>query len=215
MAERKKQPKKYSAKKIPSKSTAKKSKSEKQSKQDTQTKANEEKRPLSYIWWVVIFASLGAIICLAIIVGLIPGDEGEYPLLAYLSHPILGLFGMCAPIIGLYFIIFSYFCYKYKENSTEKTARTILLVLNIVFLLGSLHIITKWNEVSFALPSAKNLWNDGIKLKGNGIVGGYLGYFLSRLLHKSVGLIVGSLIYITSLIFFFGSSPKRLFPYRS
>ena len=211
MAERKKQQKKYSSSKTSNKSTTSKKKNGKQQKKDAPTKVNDEKRPLSYIWWVVIFASIGAIICLAIIVGLIPGDGGKYPLLAYLSHPILGLFGICAPIIGLYFIVFSYFCYKYKENTTEKTARSILLALNIVFLLGSLHIIIEWNELSFSPPSAKNLWDEGIKLRGNGVIGGYLGYFLSRLLHKSVGLIVGSSIYFTSLIFFFGSSPKRIF----
>ena len=66
------------------------------------------------------------IIFLSIIVDFVSHINGETALLGYLTKPILGLFGLCAPIIGAYSLVFAYFCYKYRDDQYTTSAKAIL-----------------------------------------------------------------------------------------
>lgn len=168
----------------------------------------EVTQPSNYLSWVIVFTVIGLVIFLSIVVDIVSHINGETALLGYLSKPIMGTFGICTPLIGVYSLAFAFFCYKYRFDSYTKNAKTVLLILNLVFLLGTLHIACTFFEdipVSF-----KSLWENGVNWNGCGIIGGYLGWFLSKLLHVSVGFIFGILAYATCAVFFFGGSPVSI-----
>ncbi len=186
------------------------SKTQRAKKAETSAKTSKKEeqtvsRPVNFIVLVLTFSAIGLLIFLSMIVNIVSHFNGETALLGYLTEPIMGLFGICTPAIGAYSIGYAYFCYKYRNDLSTKNAKGILLILNLVFLLGTLHLInTLWVNVP---TNVKDLWNCGIHWQGCGVVGGYLGWFLSKLLHKSVGLVFGLLVYFVCLIFFCGGSP--------
>lgn len=168
----------------------------------------EENQPISYVVWVAIFTAIGLVIFLSMIVDIVSHIKGETALLGYLTRPIMGTFGIATPAIGAYSLIFAYFCYKYKDDQNTKTAKSILLILNLVFLLGTLHLVS--NFFSKVPTSIGSLWKNGINWRGCGLIGGYIGWFLSKLLHVSVGFVFGAVMYAVSAVFFFGGSPLSL-----
>ncbi|MBE6649268.1 MAG: DNA translocase FtsK [Ruminococcaceae bacterium] len=187
---------------------AKTKKADTSAKTSKKSAENEEQTatpPISYIVWVLVFAAIGLLIFLSMIVNIVSHFNGETALLGYITEPIMGLFGICTPAIGAYSLAYAYFCFKYRNDLPTKNAKGVLLILNLVFLLGTLHLInTLWVDVPV---NPKDLWASGIHWQGCGLIGGYLGWFLSKLLHKSIGLIFGLLVYFVCLIFFCGGSP--------
>ncbi len=169
-----------------------------------------EKLHGNYLILVLVFALFGAIIFLSMLVSLVSFFTNETALLGYLTKPFLGLWGICTPFIGIYSIAYSYFCYKYRDDGSVRAAKGMLLVLNLIFLLGTLHLL--YNILISEVPeNVKEYWNYGLKWQGGGLMGGCIGWFLSKLLHRSVGLVVGIVTYAICLTFFCGSSPVGLF----
>ncbi len=167
--------------------------------------SKDSNQPVNYVVWVMAFTIIGIIIFLSIVVDIVSHINGKTALLGYLTKPILGFFGISTPAIGAYSLVFAYFSYKYRLDQYTKTAKTVLLVFNIIFLLGTLHIISTF---FVDIPSTfKAFWNNGLNWKGCGLIGGCIGWFLSKLLHVSVGFVVGVVAYTVCAILFFGGSP--------
>ncbi len=201
---------KQTLKRAPKKTTdSKNTKEKKSSKSNNSGNAQKEtNQPVNYLVWVIVFTVIGLVIFLSIIVDIVSHINGETALLGYLTKPIMGLFGICTPAIGAYSLIFAYFCYKYRDDQYTKNAKTVLMILNVVFLLGTLHIISNFfNEIPVSI---KSFWTSGTDWNGCGVIGGYLGWFLSKLLHVSVGFVFGVVAFTVCAVFFFGGSPLSL-----
>gem|GEM_PF-226090 len=180
-----------------------------QSKAETSTKRSPEpQNDKSSLAIIITFTIIGLIIFLSIIVDIVSHINGETVIIGHLTKPIMGLFGICTPFIGAYSLVFAYFCQKYRLDSYTKTVKGILLFFNVFFLLGILHLINGfWTDIPI---SAKSFWSFGINWKGCGVIGGYIGWFLGKLLHKSIGLIFGLLAYFFCVILFFDGSPLNV-----
>jgi hypothetical protein len=168
---------------------------------------NPNKEP-NYMALILTFGIIGFVIFLSIIMDILSRSNGETVIVGSLTKPIMGLFGICTPAIGAYSFIYAYFCYKYKTDSRTKAVKGVLLFFNVFFLLGTLHLINGiWTDIPV---SVKDFWSFGINWKGCGVIGGYIGWFLGKLLHVSIGLIFSIIAYAFCLILFFDGSPVNV-----
>ncbi len=168
-------------------------------------KSKNQQKDSNGMGLILTFLIIGLIIFLTVIIDIISHLNGEEVIVGKLTKPIMGLFGICTPAIGIYSLIYAYFCYKFRLDTHAKIIKGILFFLNVFFLLGTLHIINGlWVDIPF---SVGGLWKNGINWTGCGLIGGFIGWFLGKLLHVSIGLIFGLLAYIFFLILFFDGSP--------
>ncbi len=171
-------------------------------------KSKMKQKDSNYMGPILTFLIIGLIILLTVVIDILSHINGKEVIVGKLTKPIMGLFGIGTPAIGVYSFIYAYFCYKYMNDSHVKIIKGILLFFNVFFLLGTLHIIGGfWADIPV---SAGSFWENGMEWKGCGLIGGFIGWFLGKLLHVSIGLIFGLVLYAFCLILFFDGSPVNV-----
>ena len=191
-------------KKSPTKTVTKSSAKKSTAKQVTLAESvQKEKKPMNYMPYLL------GVIALLLLLLMTMSDTG---LLGKTLRPVFGgLFGYGAYAIPVYLILIAIFWKRDREKGSV-SGRCFLCVVNFIFVLTILHIHTASEPLmKFNTELVKDLFVNGKKGVGSGVVGGLIGTSLYCLLHTVLTLIISYVSFVCTFIFLIGTTPVRIF----
>ena len=142
------------------------------------------------------------------------GDNPSEHLMGTVGYWVCyGLFGVFGPaVFALPFLIanMAVFWKKYIDNKLviEKTA---ISLLSLIFLATTIHAFCLIPiDAEARAMTAEALLENGVSMRGGGVIGGGLAYFLVRYLNIIGGVIVSLFLTLLAAFFFIGMTPQHL-----
>ena len=129
----------------------------------------------------------------------------------WICYVLFGSFGAAAFLIPVLMVNMAIYWKDFIDNklTLEKSLVSVLLLLFFGAFIHSFSFIQlpedQWRR------SAAELMRLGAELRGGGVIGGGLGYFLAKYMNWLGALILGFFLTVLTAFFFLGLSPRHLF----
>ena len=145
------------------------------------------------------------LIALAIFCAICFVSSGTGALGRAISGGLRGLFSIGAYVVPLLILIHAIF-YPSDLKKKRVWSRIIFSIVTLISVSAITHAITYFK--SDLVFSARDFYNNGVKNKGGGFVGGAVAYGLTWVFGKIGFTIISCLVFALYLIYFFGSENK-------
>ena len=159
---------------------------------------------LPYVWFVVAFFLL---VCF---ISRDAGLSGDKNILGPIGEGIhlffYGVFGLSAYLLPVSFILLGIFWRKLVDRYAVVSKVILLTVIMILSAAAFQVFITSSND----FPGVANLWENGNKFLGGGVVGGTIGWLLYLGLSKVGSIIVIVAVMFVLVMFVFDMTPHNL-----
>ena len=139
-----------------------------------------------------------------------PSDHWMGRIGYYICYALFGIFGSAVFSLPLIFLNLSIYWKMFVDHRLV-ISQIVASLLFLIALSSMIHVFVLIGVADTAKNfSAKELMAYGAMMRGGGVVGGKIGYFLFQYGSYTGGILISGVILIASLFYFLGMTPQNL-----